>query len=1185
MALTPGLLGEIVANGNQKLKTIQDLLLGPRNTRNGTAAIEKSSNSSNAGHQGPRCYTIGTSIETGTQRMGPAANICPGISPSADCYWKTLGEVVPMLADLHSEAIASALAPEDTEFLARRGEYYNAPAIGSTRRHLVAGMQVNVTGVSGRSSKSHEALGSAAVFHTDDGDDFCCLSALTNLSDVGPGFHLGFFFLLEYGIAFEWEPFSTILASGRALHVSSPPRLSSQHKDRQPEPWELRLLAISYPSFRVLTRGGPAVLSAAPDGPLIVPPRLSDPNTRNYPITRTWASAGGALMSPENLHIFLAREVMRLGQHIFSQVPGLSGIARINPEKFLGAFEVRSHAETMDGAVHMGEEWVTAIPQEAQLWEHGPWTHCDSLLPNPPPCSSGLISRHQNAFPMLAAKKEGIIPSKSARAQGSKSEGGQAKRAPMSRKQKAIVEVLLAQNISSKKHRLNTSDSGVTPPRRKRKNSNIQPLAIMTKKPENYKEDSSSHSSSDDLDYLPFDGVIGDEDEDTTVSSGPVGSSLVASITETRAHYETLQKGTGSKPVSVPSSKICHQNILEFSHLLLKGAAQRSAFTESATLDNSVTSGIIRFWSEVKTLQSSTSHHWFFDIRLNAGMMLSTWRVWFWVEGLFRQAGAQAMVEHDRTSWIGKLVHDVYHHVLQRRSTTFRRETYLSLPPMDVQLIQPAFISGTKALTETIDVAVKLMHMWMAFPIHSGSESSFSPSFHATIEQSRFVHLLLASTLSADILSLPAIQRAWCALPTEVFGQRKISTLSDGIWIQLQGAMEGAIGEANSAVNALLCAHGDVCAKYPRSKHFTIPALSSEDLDILGAHTSPLDVGLDLSSYWTQYHARVLPELEEGLEQTLSPVVATISSTLATGEKARYLIGAQALKNFLLSFLPLHSTTLPQDSWSETQMAWFTRLTDSPSGLSTGLDLHSPLRELCPSRQLVASESGPFAPNYIRTVAGFFSVLLFRGITFTCAPFLLLPHRNRFSSLEEWNTAIATAKSNGLTEEDICNKQAYGTTQRGRTTACAKAYWSAANKLWPDWLGKYQIERSGSIRWDEGLSLINRRIANRAKLLPEIGPVTAYHIAVDLVYAGVFAAPSLQEYMASPSWPDSGTHRALSRLGLINPRSSPKEIGEQFQGLYYTLTSLLGASEQQALGWDIFTFDHALGKGVYWDIY
>lgn len=345
------------------------------------------------------------------------------------------------MADIHTEAILSALAPADADLLAKRGEYMNAPALGSTRHHLVGSMQVNVTGVSCRSNHSHGALGSAGTFHTDNGDDYCALSALTNLSDIGSDFGHGFFLLLEYGIAFEWLPLLTVLASGRGLHVSSPPQLRPNATNRQPQPWELRLLVISYPSRNVLIRAVPTILSSSPSGPLVLPPGALESFSSTTRPHRSWASDGGNIQNEQNHLVFLARELLTWAQQVFSQVPGFSNHGRIDAEQFFRSFQVLASSVpgTPGNSATSPALWVPAISEQNLAWNNGPWREGSTgFNPAPPPDLSALATRSKSGFILLAAKDDGVVPSQASKANQTKGKQGENKRTRMTHCQKAL---------------------------------------------------------------------------------------------------------------------------------------------------------------------------------------------------------------------------------------------------------------------------------------------------------------------------------------------------------------------------------------------------------------------------------------------------------------------------------------------------------------------------------------------------------------------------------------------------------------------------------------------------------------------------------------------------------------------------------------------------------------------------
>ncbi|KAG8724585.1 hypothetical protein FRC09_016914 [Ceratobasidium sp. 395] len=825
LALEQGDLNQLVPNGAQTLKEVQGHLLGPRSVRNGTAAIEKCPETSRPGHQGPRCYTVGASIETGTQRMAPAANVSQGDTHHPNAYQETLSKVVLALADLHSKAIRSTLHHADATLLAARGDYFNAPALGSTRHHLVGGMQVNVTGISTQSVNSHQALGSAAAFHTDNGDDFCALSALTNLSDVESDFALGHFFLLEYGVAFEWEPYLTVLASGRTFHVSSPPQLRPKCPVQDPAPWELRLLVISYPSFGVLSRACPTILSSNASAPIIVPAsqRAHTPSALSPSHShRSWASNGDALMSRQNQLIFLLRELLSLNQHVLSQ-------------------HTPSNTES-----DSGEVWRPMILESDKSWASGlPYSQPEI----PPPASpnlSDLIHRHRSNIPMLAAKQIGVIPGKAAQTVNSTSKTVAVKRKGISHKQQTLVKNLINQVNEPAKRPLEVETDDNDRRLRRRK------AATLNQSGNDSEEE--SYNTSDDDSFSHADGIVTDQASrdapDSTYKFPFLGhlttDALIAAVLEVTSQAASM-KSSGS--FSLPTAKDSYHSVLELLAELLSTRNSDALFnTESSSADAVLM--VPQFWEKINTLQAAVANQQFMDHRLTAAIMLATWRVWFWVENDFRLACARALSHLDYHSWVGQLARNVYDHVCYRQTTVFMRDKYLALAPMPVSLTQRSYLSGVDALCEANNIAVQLVHCWMLFPDESADMLYNTQTI--TLPRSQFVQLLLASTMSADILYLPSIQHAWRRLSFEVFGARGVVNLSKTVWQELGTTLRSLdFGSAASPGGALIAAHANLCAKYPSPTKFPLPVLLQIDQDVLSQCVDGVEK--KLADLWTNF--------------------------------------------------------------------------------------------------------------------------------------------------------------------------------------------------------------------------------------------------------------------------------------------------------------------------------------------
>ncbi|KAG8724499.1 Enhancer of polycomb-like protein 1 [Ceratobasidium sp. 395] len=1101
LALDQSNLDQVVRNGSQTLKEVQHHLLGPRCSCNGTAAIEKCPETSRPGHQGPRCYTVGTSIETGTQRMAPAANISQGSTEHRNSYQETLSKVVTTLADLHSELIRSTLHSADATLLAARGDYLNAPALGSTRHHLVSGMQVNVTSVSGTQSlASHQALGSAAVFHTDNGDDFCALSALTNLSDVERDFALGFFFLLEYGVAFRWEPYLTVLASGRTLHVSSPPQLRPKCPARDPAPWELRLLVISYPSYGVLSRGCPTVLSSNGSTPVMVPPNLYTPATSSLCRSRrSWASDGGALMSRQNHLLFLTRELLSLSQHVLSQVPGLK--FRINPQMFMSSFQVY---DTQHNSANSGpdqEAWRPMTSENNCSSESGPQYSQSEFTSHTSSNLSDSIHRHRSNIPMLAAKQIGVVPRRSAQTASSTTAGVRTKVDP---KQRTLVKNLLNQAKESAKRPLeaDTDDGSCNLRRRKA----ATPDWVVDAESSSEGED--TYCDSDGDSFLHIDEITTDQASQ---------AALKFAVTAVLRITNQASSAKLTRSFSIPLAKHSYCDVLELSAELL-GTRNIGLLPDTQSNPAHAILRAPQFWEKIDTLQATVANQHFLEFRLTAAIMLATWRVWFWAESTFRLACASALVHMDEHSWVGKLARDVYEHVAYRRTTTFMRDKYLTLAPMPVKLTQRSYLSGFDALREANNIAVQL---------------------------------------------------AWRRLSLEVFGMRGVATLSDTVWQELNVALRSLdLGSSTSPGSALLAANANICAKHPSPSKFPLPVLSQNDQDALSQGADGTNLEKKLADLWADFN----PDTNTHSGSAAAPSVAPDKAVLDAVSDA-----AAKLKGFLTDFWMIQNTATPNSTWSRLQQSWHRKIIDHKRGKEAALDHYSSFRKTSPGRSYVTTIDGLFSPPFIRTPGGFFSALVFRGITDGSPKFLQRSHNNRFPELSNWLNAVSEAQSAGLTNEDICHPQAFGSPSSENVLANAHAYWRASSEKWIPFLQKHKVEASGTVSWELGITFLNCR-TNRKQLFPGIGEKIACQLAVDLVYAGVFSGPSLPDGISNRCLVGKAVRNSLSTLGVL-PKDVQSTVTDRqiaFKNLFKSITSLLSKEELLAYRWDIFVFEHAL---------
>jgi hypothetical protein len=143
------------------------------------------------------------------------------------------------------------------------------------------------------------------------------------------------------------------------------------------------------------------------------------------------------------------------------------------------------------------------------------------------------------------------------------------------------------------------------------------------------------------------------------------------------------------------------------------------------------------------------------------------------------------------------------------------------------------------------------------------------------------------------------------------------------------------------------------------------------------------------------------------------------------------------LTSFLLALTPIISH--PSPSKKDTPLIHRAK---------TNLDFFSPYRNLCPSRLRALQSGGPFQTEYMKTRSGFFSALIYRGITFA-TPSVYGVHMNRFADLQAWNVHY-----NSVITKDrdyFCNIAGYGVPNRTQTIANVTKYWRAS-AIWEPYL-------------------------------------------------------------------------------------------------------------------------------------
>lgn len=121
----------------------------------------------------------------------------------------------------------------------------------------------------------------------------------------------------------------------------------------------------------------------------------------------------------------------------------------------------------------------------------------------------------------------------------------------------------------------------------------------------------------------------------------------------------------------------------------------------------------------------------------------------------------------------------------------------------------------------------------------------------------------------------------------------------------------------------------------------------------------------------------------------------------------------------------------------------------------------------------------------LKTAAGFFSLLVFRGITYNTS-FLLDEKQVNFQSFDHWHTTLAEVRARKVLsdinwEKYICKMNAYGGSAISqRTSANANSFWELAHE-WVEEVDKCK----GSLSFADATAFIKRN----AKKLPSVGPL------------------------------------------------------------------------------------------------
>lgn len=314
----------------------------------------------------------------------------------------------------------------------------------------------------------------------------------------------------------------------------------------------------------------------------------------------------------------------------------------------------------------------------------------------------------------------------------------------------------------------------------------------------------------------------------------------------------------------------------------------------------------------------------------------------------------------------------------------------------------------------------------------------------------------------------------------------------------------------------------------------------------------------DSNEHWL--FTRFSETLQLSSQGTLSPVVADdIILPGLPSSTSRF----PGLDRFLKQCLQyLRGSLLPQDPIS--------------SYLHRDPDFRLPFREKAPSRLRFRTKDGPFCPSTIRTNAGLYSAIIYRGITYG-SPFSRHPQSPMvFTDFQDWEKRVASfQRSHPLptvfadeTRLYFCKRNAYGQSIINRGVENAEDFWLKVVQL--DWVS--EVDRGMTFR--DCLSLISKADFR------SMGSLCNYLLACDLHYAGACAAPTLSDVAGAILRIRGGAFAALITLGLVPAGTKPsvRQIEAVLEGLQAHITATFSQEERDEMGWDLICLEHLLCK-------
>ncbi|TFK57830.1 hypothetical protein BDN72DRAFT_866454, partial [Pluteus cervinus] len=356
-------------------------------------------------------------------------------------------------------------------------------------------------------------------------------------------------------------------------------------------------------------------------------------------------------------------------------------------------------------------------------------------------------------------------------------------------------------------------------------------------------------------------------------------------------------------------------------------------------------------------------------------------------------------------------------------------------------------------LWEWLDSVVMHPPEWLAALVSRVSVCLATPMISHKLEASKYLSASGFPTMNIPVYEIPSRQRDLSSMDKEVLVDRLTDILA--FWLQfpirsryqpqawfirhiisyvgVQAMLLPSISIGASHLNTYVLERG-VNSKI---KCLDIDAWAHHRLSSLPITRPSSPEYASLQSIWT----------------TVTTLFPQIGTTLEFFEDSKpqevvrgHVDGLLDLFKLVDPLLSCPSLSISLPSKTTTGYYWKALLLD----IQADLDKCFPYRDLATSRTRILQEPSPFSAPHLRTASGFFSALVYRGITHHTK--FLLEQDTLFQSAEEYD-ALVTRLTPNHDKIYFCDRRAYGRQSVNRSTVHAKKYWeSAQNMDWTWWL-------------------------------------------------------------------------------------------------------------------------------------